>query len=192
MFLLSFLAILLCGCSDYFRVGEDDVFTINSDGNLVSPSGVEYTYLANETELIYLGESEFMGGGAGEVKSSYHLDSAYQIGVFATTNDDNDNLLIRIAPDSEWFSIYRKASLPPFDFSLDNCIRLEFIRGYGFNDEDSVHPTCDGGIVDKAEIEELFKDVKSQQNPEDAGLYELVRNSDGILENCAVCGVCFF
>ena len=114
--------ILLCGCSPT----KEDTFTKNKNGNIVSNSGVEYTHLANEGVLYYLGDLDFIGSIQGEEKTSQHLGLSYHTGMFAIKDADNDNILIRYAPDNEWFSIYRKTSLPSFDFVVDNCIRFEF------------------------------------------------------------------
>ena len=179
--------ILLCGCSPT----KEDTFTKNKNGNIVSNSGVEYTHLANEGTLYYLGELDFVGSIQGEKKTSQHLGLSYQTGMFAIKDADNDNILIRHAPDNEWFSIYRKASLPSFDFAVDNCIRFEFVSGIGNVESDAIHTTCDDGIVVASEIAEFLSDVRSQKDPREAGLYDLIKKPDGMLENCYVYGVIY-
>lgn len=161
---------------------------------MVSNSGVEYTHLANEGILYYLGDLDFIGSIQGEEKTSQHLGLSYQTGMFAIKDADNDNILIRYAPDNEWFSIYRKTSLPSFDSSVDNCVRLEFIAGIENTESDAIHTTCGDGIVDTSEIAEFLSDVRSQKDPREAGLYDLIKKPDGMLENCYVYGVvyCFF
>ncbi len=161
---------------------ESSVFTKAENGNLISPSGVEYAHLANEGFLYYLGELEFVGSVQGEEASSQHLGATYQTGMFAIKNSGNDNILIRISPNSEWFSIYRKASLATFDYSADNCVRFELILlTFPLSD---IHTTCKGGISDKTEIANFLSDVRSQKDPHAAGLYALVTKPDGFLENC--------
>ena len=176
--LIFVFLVLLCGCS------QDNIFTKTENGSLVSQSGVEYTHLANEGILYYLGELEFQGYVKGEEKTSQHLGYSYQTGLFAIKNDESNNILIRCTPNNEWFSIYRKASLPPFDFSVDNCIRLEFVPSIGNIENDVIHTTCGDGIVDTSEIAEFLSNVRSQKDPREAGLYDLVRKPDGRLENC--------
>ena len=206
--LVSALALLLCGCNqtnpakdntefqntepnDSIQSEGNVAFIKNENSNLVSTSGVEYVHLANEGFLYYLGELEFWGSVQGEEQTSQHLIYSYQTGMFNIKNSDNDNILIRREPNNEWFSIYRKSSLPTFDFSTDNCIRLEFVSGMGNIKEDIFHTTCNGGIVDNTEIEKFFFDVRSQDNPRDAGIYELVKKPNGMFENCYVCGVVY-
>ena len=179
--------ILLCGCSPT----KENTFTKNKNGNIVSNSGVEYTHLANEGILYYLGDLDFIGSIQGEEKTSQHLGLSYQTGMFAIKDADNDNILIRYAPDNEWFSIYRKTSLPSFDFSVNNCIRLEFVSGTGNTENDQFHITCCDGIVDTSEIAKFLSDVRSQKNPHEAGLYDLIKKPDGMLENCYVYGVVY-
>ena len=183
--LVFLLVILLCGCS------QDNVFTKKENGNIISDSGVEYAHLANEGVLYYLGDLEFVGSIEGEEKTSRHLGLSYQTGMFAIKDADNDNILIRHAPDNEWFSVYRKTSLPSFVFSVDNCIRLEFVSGIGNTESDVTHTTCGDGIVEASEIAEFLSDVRSQKDPCEAGLYDLIMKPDGMFENCYVYGVVY-
>ena len=195
VFFVSLL--LLCGCfhdsrSDQLHTDvltNDNTFVRTENGNVVSDSGVEYAHLANEGFLYYLGELEFVGSVQGEEKTSQHLGLSFQTGMFAIKDADNDNILIRRAPNNEWFSIYRATSLPSFDFSVDNCVRLEFIHGNTENN--AIHTTCDDGIAEASEIAEFLCDVRSQQDPREAGLYDLVMRQDGMLENCYVYGAVY-
>lgn len=197
--LIFVLLMLLCGCvndrqSDKFHnesTSNDNVFTKAESGNLVNASGVEYAHLANEGILYYLGNLEFQGSIKGEEKTSQHLDYSYQTGLFALKNDETNNILIRHAPDNEWFSIYRNSSLPPFDFSVDNCIRLELVSGVGNTENDAIHTTCGDGVVDTLEIAEFLSDVRSQKDPREAGLYDLVKMLDGMSENCYIFAVIY-
>ena len=183
--LFLILLVFLCGCSD------NNTFIKNEKGNIVSSSGVEYSHLANEGILYYLGELDFVGSIQGEKKTSQHLGLSYQTGMFAINDADNDNILVRYAPDNEWFSIYRKTSLPSFDFVVDNCIRFEFVSGIGNAESDAIHTTCDDGIVEASEIAEFLSDIRSQKDPREAGLYDLIKKPDGMLENCYVYGVIY-
>ena len=179
--------ILLCGCSPT----KENTFTKNKNGNIVSNSGVEYTHLANEGILYYLGDLDFIGSIQGEEKTSQHLGLSYQTGMFAIKDADNDNILIRYAPDNEWFSIYRKTSLPSFDFVVDNCIRFEFVKSTGDIQKDAIHTTCGEGITDKAEIAKFLSEIRTQKDAREAGLYDSVKKPDGMLENCYMYGVIY-
>ena len=161
--LFALLLILLCGCSNGV------VFTQTANGNLVSNLGMEYSHLANEGVLYYFGDLEFIGSVKGEKKISKHLGISYQTGLFAIKNPETDNILIRRVPNNEWFSIYRKSTFPSFDYSVDNCIRLELVLGTGNTENDAIHTTCGDGISNKSEIAEFLTDVRSQKNPKDAG-----------------------
>ena len=197
--LIFVLLILLCGCSHDSQSDQlhtdtltnDNVFIRNENGNIVSDSGVEYAHLANEGFLYYLGDLKFVGSIQGEEKTSQHLGLSYQTGMFAIKGADNDNILIRYAPDNEWFSIYRKTSLSSFDFSVNNCIRLEFASSIGNTESDVIHTTCGDGLVDTSEIAKFLSDIRSQKDPREAGLYDLIKKPDGMLENCYVYGVIY-
>lgn len=179
------LLTLLCGCSD------NSTFKRNKNDNIVSDSGVEYALLANEGILYYLGDLEFVGSVKGEEKTSQHLGLSYQTGMFSIKGADNDNILIRHAPNNEWFAIYRRASLPNFDFSVDSCIRLEFVPGIGDIEEDAVHTSCGDGITDQSEVSTFLSEIRMQKDPREAGLYDLIRKPDGWLENCYVYGMLY-
>lgn len=163
---------------------EDSVFIQLENGNLLSPWGTEYSFLANEGILCTFGNSTFLGGVLGEVKETSHLTLTYQTGLFALSTDPDQNLLIRFKPNSEWMSIYRRADLPPLDYSVDNCVRLEFLPGYHGNNPDDEHMTCGDGITDREEITEFLADIRAQQSPREAGLYDMITKTDGFLENC--------
>ncbi len=138
-----------------------------------------------------MGDLAFVGSVQGEEKTSQHLGLSYQTGMFAIKDADTDNILIRYTPDNEWFAIYRKASLPNFDFSVDNCIRLEFVSGIGYIEEDAVHTTCGDGITDRSEISTFLSEIRMQKDPREAGLYDLIQKPDGMWENCYAYGVIY-
>lgn len=213
--LLTSFVLFVCGCSKSVptkanenstnvinTVSTEDesvVFTQNKDGDLVSPWGVSYTYLASEEGnyltgdggLNYLGELEFVGNVEGEEKNSQHLMDTFKTGMFAIKNDDSKNILIRRIPNSEWSYIYRKSSLPIFDFSVNNCVRLEFTSGYGNSEKGLLHTTCRGGITENQKIKAFIHEVTTQKNPTEAGFYDLVKKSNGMYENCYECGVVY-
>lgn len=192
--LLGVLILTLCGCgqpdpskeSVALTEIENPIITKNESGNVITVSGVEYTFLAMEPDLYYVGELEFIGAVQGEKQSFQHLGYSIQTGVSAIKN--NDNILIRTAPDNEFFSIYRKSTLPAYDFSVDNCIRLEFVPEFRTLGKDAIHATCGSGIADRDEIRAFLSEIRSQKHPREAGFYDLVRKPDGFFENCYFCG----
>lgn len=193
------LLILLCGCSHNSQSDQpytdtpsnDNEFIRDTDGNIVSASGDVYAWLTSEGFLYYLGELEFVGSIQGEEKTSEAMGCSYQTGMFAAKGSDNNNILIRRPPNDEWFHIYRKTSLPSFDFSVDNCIRLELVFENRYWDNDAIHTTCGDGIADASEIAKFLSDIRSQKDPHEAGLYDLVTKPDGMYENCYVYGAIY-
>ena len=183
--LLIALLIAFCGC---LRL-EKTMFTKLENGNLVSASGTEYTCLATEGDLYYLGELHFLGGVKGEAIISSHMSVPYHTGLY--TVNGKDDILIRYAPHNEWFFVYRKSDLPAFDFSADSCIRMEFLPTGKDDASDALHIACNGGISDPSVIAEFLAEIRSQPSPDDAGLYDLVRKPDGMLENCFLYGAIY-
>ncbi len=162
----------------------EDIFTETKNGNIVSNTGTEYTHFAHEGQLYYLGELVFEGSVEGEPKTSEHLCVSYQTGMFSLKHAKNNNVLIRYCPNDEWAHIYRKASLPRFDFTVDNCSRLELVIEIEPFENSAVHATCGDGISKKSKIKKFLFDIRSQKSPKEAGLYDLIRKPDGMLENC--------
>ncbi len=179
------LLIFLCGCSQDKGKADDATFTVLENGNILTPEGVEYSFLANEGVLSFSEyDIEFLGYVQGEAKTSQHLSSTFQTGIFGIKEVKSDipldDILIRRLPDSEWRAIYRKASLPEFDYSVDNCVILQ--RPY----------LLDGSCVtDPEEIAAFLSTVRAQPDPREAGLYELVKKPDGFLENCYLYGAVY-
>lgn len=163
---------------------EEYAFTKGEGMNVVSLSGEEYEFLAMETELSYIdnGELKFEGSIKDEEKTLRHLGLSTPTGLYSINGDKTHNILIRIFPDNEWYGVYRKCSLPPFDFSIDNCSRLELIFDRGDIAVNAKHLTCGRGMTDRAEIAEFLADVRSQKDPKEAGLYDLVRRPEGTLD----------
>ena len=187
--MIAALLVLLCGCSQDKGKADNNTFTVLENGNILSPEGVEYSFLANEGILYYIGDLEFLGSIHGEPEYSKHI-GYYQTGMFAIQNAANDHILIRRSPNSEWFAIYRKASLPEFDYSVDNCQRLSFVPGFVFPDKD-FRDLIKGSITDPTQIASFLSTVRAQPDPRDAGLYELIKKPDGFLENCYLYGIVY-
>ncbi|MBQ6075543.1 MAG: hypothetical protein IJK86_05235 [Lachnospiraceae bacterium] len=175
---------------------EDDsngLFVRSGNGNYISPSGTEYTLLANEPLLYHLGEREFLAGVEGEEPTLKHLSSKIRTGFYALKNDPSHHILVRVAPDSEWLLYYRDVSLPPFDYSRENCSLLVLLKGYLQTVLDSsLMEFSEQGLCDKESIAEFYADILSQKSPEEAGLYDYVRQPDGFWKNCytnsSICG----
>ena len=199
LYLILAVLMLLRGCTQVIPPDQsqtdassgEKTFIRNENGNIVSSSGDEYSLVANEGILYYFGELDFIGSIQGEEKTSQHLGLSYQTGMFKIKDAASDNILIRYAPNNEWFAIYRKASLPDLDIAVDNCIRLEFVSGIGNIEEDAIHTTCGDGIFEKAEIGRFLSEIRAQKDPREAGLYDMIKKPDGMLENCYVYGVVY-
>ena len=185
--LLVLVAMLFCGCSQWIK----EPFEYDKSNHTVNVEGEKYAFLANEAILYYLGELELVGRVQGDEADFTHLGMLIKPGMYRMKDSQTDNVLVRYAPNNEFFALYRKASLPKLDFSLDNCSRIEIVEGHRDLEKDAVHKTCRKGIADKSEIAAFLTDVKAQKSPEEAGLYELVKQPNGLLENCYVSHVIY-
>ena len=175
----------------FHKEGQNS-FTETADGIIVDASGIEYTFLSPEN---WLGLRElpfdnliFEGSIAGEPDTLRHLGLSRPTGMYSIRGDRTFDILIRYRHDSEWYSIYRKSSLPPLDSSSDNLNRLIFVDSYL---SEVFSPILGNIIVDPQEIAEFLSDVRSQKIPQDAGLYDLIRLPNGSLQNCYKCGVIY-
>ena len=170
------------------------LFTSPDPKTVVAPDGTEYRFLANEGILCHVGELEFQGSVEGAAEKPDYPGASSRAGMFAVKGDVEQNILIRVFPDSEWYGIYRKASLPELDVSVDNCSRMVFVslrQLYSAPDEQLFRGN---GITDPEEIRAFLSDLRAQPDPIEAGLYDLITQEDGRLLNCyepgAIC--CFF
>lgn len=189
--------LLLSGCtqtspnnpaiSQASEATEKPMFKHTAPHTITSNTGEEYTFLAMEGQLYYLGELEFVGCIEGEPKISSHLSMDYKTGMYAISSASTNDILIRKAPDNEWFAIYRKSSLEPLDYSIEGCNRIELDKSNKISTS-IAHSTCDGGLSDPNELAAFMSDVLSQKSPRESGLYDLIEKPDGRLENCYLYG----
>ena len=187
---LSLFVLVMCFlCVVCLRHLHSNMFRVIENGNIVSNSGIEYKFLAHEDILFYLGDLEFKGNIRGENKYQ-HLSRTMQTGMYGIKDSDYDNILVRYAPNNEWLQIYRKATLPDFDYSVDNCIRMEFVSTQNLLNENTT-PISLGEISGQEEIAAFLSEVRSQLDAQQANLIYLVKKPDGRLENCYVCGVVY-
>ena len=171
-------------------------FMINDTGTIIAPDSTEYIHLGNEGNIVTFGNCTFVGKIEGEKKLFVNLNYRIETGMYSCEGYPDYEILIRIIPDSQWVAYYRKASLPELDLSPDNCIRFEFIKWedthYGDSyTPDIAHMSCNEGISDNEGIKAFLEDVRSQKSPMEAGLYDLVRNTDGMLQNCYNYGIVY-
>jgi hypothetical protein len=100
-------------------------FIRNEKLHIVSDSGIAYELLAHEEELYYLGELEYIGSVQGE-EGSPSIYGIREPGMYALKAASNDNILIRYAPENEWFFlldiIYPYEMEYPTDIRLGNLV----------------------------------------------------------------------
>ena len=97
--------------------------------------------------------------------------------------NDSQDVLVRYFPDNEVAAIYVKSDLLRTEVAIDNCVRFEFVKGSLSNDEETT--ISNKGIT---ECEKFLNEIIGGQKAEDAGLYDLVKQPDGMLKNCYVYG----
>ncbi|MBE6619391.1 MAG: hypothetical protein E7626_06415 [Ruminococcaceae bacterium] len=183
---ISIIFICLAIIFSFVACNNNVEFTETENKTILSADGTEYTFVGNEGYVGCFGEKEFIGHIKGEKKSFIHIAMRIKTGMYSV-NGSHD-VLIRYLPDNEFASIYVKSELLKTEFSLDNCIRFEFVKYSHYNDEETT--ISEKGIT---ECEQFLSDIKSGQTVEDAGLYDLVRQPNGMLKNCYtygyVCGI---
>ena len=161
-------------------------FTELENKTIVTNDGTEYTFVGFEGRVQCFGGIEFLEPIAEEKETFNHLGLDIKTGLYSVNGCQD--VLVRYLPDNEFYSIYVKSDLLKKEVSLDNCIRFMFVKGFMLNDEEILNTTK--GIT---ECKQFLDDIKSGQSAEDAGLYDLVRQPDGMFRNCYgygyVCGV---
>ena len=156
-------------------------FTETENKTIVTKDGTEYTFVGFEGRVWCFGEWDFIGHVEGEKKSFVHLTNKIKTGMYSV--NDSQDVLVRYFPDNEFSGIYVKSELLKTEIALDNCIRFEFVKGSLFNNEKTT--LSQKGIT---ECEQFLNEIKNGQKAKNAGLYDLVKQPDGTLNNCYVYG----
>lgn len=119
------------------------------------------------------------------------MGEAFQTGFYSVDGDTTGRFLIRRSYNSEWFSIYRKNSLPSFDYAAENCDRLILLLAKDLKWGQPLYIEHEGGISDKTAITAFCREIRTQEEAGEAGLLNLVKKSDGTYENVYVYGAVF-
>lgn len=165
-----------------FTACTDNVkFTETENKTIVSTDGTEYTFVGNESRVWCFGERKFIGHVKGEKKTFVHLTSKIKTGMYSV--NDSQDVLVRYFPDNEFAAMYVKSELLKTEVTLDNCIRFEFVKGL-LSDNTEIS-NSKKGITD---CEVFLNEIKNGQKAKDAGLYDLVKQPDGMLKNYYVYG----
>ena len=170
-------------CNNNVKFTETDVvkFTETENKTIVANDGTEYTFVGFEGRVSCFGEWDFIGHVEGEKKSFIHLTSEIKTGMYSVNG--KQDVLVRYFPDNEFSAIYVKSDLLKTEFTLDNCIRFEFVKGLLFDKDETA--LSKKGIT---ECEQFLNEIKNGQKARDAGLYNLVKQPNGMLKNCYVYG----
>lgn len=161
-------------------------FTKTENKTIVANDGTEYVFVGNEYDVWCFGEWEFIGHIAGEKKTFVHITDEIKTGMYSVNG--SQDVLVRYWPNNEFAAIYVKSDLLKTEISLDHCIRFEFVEYSLFDHAENLNSKK--GIT---ECEQFLNEIKSAQKAEDAGLYDLVKQPDGMLKKCYVYGyVCGF
>lgn len=156
-------------------------FTETENKTIVSADGTEYTFVGVEGRVWSFGEWEFIGHVNGEKKTFVHLANKIKTGMYSVNG--SQDVLVRYFPNDEFAAIYVKSELLKTEITIDNCIRFEFVNGSFLNNKKEAISKI--GIT---ECEQFLSEIKSGQKAEDAGLYDLVKQPDGMFKNCYVYG----
>ena len=155
--------------------------TETENNTIVTTDGTEYTFVGYEGRVWSFGEWEFIGHVKGEKETFVHLTNEIKTGMYSVNG--SQDVLVRYFPDNEFAAIYVKSELLKTEVTLDNCIRFDFVKGLLVNNDETIISKT--GIT---ECEDFLNEIKSGQKAKDAGLYDLVKQPDGMLENCYVYG----
>ena len=166
----------------FFSACANEVkFTETGDKTIVTIDGAEYTFIGYEGRVWCFGEREFIGHVKGEKKNFVHLTNNVKTGMYSV--DGSQDVLVRYIPDNEFAAIYVKSELLKTKVAIDTCVRFDFAKGSLFDRDETIISKT--GIT---ECEDFLNEIQSGQKAKDAGLYDLVKQPNGMLENCYVYG----
>lgn len=177
------LAILICLVIvfSFVACNTNVAFTETENKTIVANDGTEYTFVGFEGRVSCFGGWDFIGHVEGEKKSFVHLFNRIKTGMYSV--DGKQDVLVRYFPDNEFSAIYLKSDLLKAEITLENCIRFGFVKGSLFNKDEAA--LSKKGIT---ECEQFLNEIKNGQTAREAGLYDLVKQPDGMLKNCYVYG----
>ena len=172
------------------RAAREGVFVPLPNRRMIAPDGTEYVRLSMESPFVstFFGSKTFVGRVADDELLPTRW-SPWELGMYSLEGDYNLEILIRVHPRYDNWFFYRKASLPPLDLLVDNCIRFELVRRGA--PRDIAHMSCGMGISDIHEAQAFLSDIRSQPTAREAGLHELVTRPDGRFENLVHYGTVF-
>lgn len=177
VFICVIIVFSFSACKD-----DDNVkFTETENKTIVANDGTKYTFVGFEGRFRCFGEWDFIGHVTGEKKTFVHLTNKIKTGMYSVNGEQD--VLVRYFPDNEFNAIYVKSDLIKTEITLENCIRFEFVKGSIFNNAETT--LSKKGIT---ECEQFLNEIKNGQKAKDAGLYDLVKQPDGMLKNCYVYG----
>ena len=178
IFVILICLALICS----FASCENSVkFSGTENKTILASDGTEYTFVGFEGSVACLGELDFIGHVKGEQKSFTHLTESIQTGMYSVSG--KDDVLVRYFPNNEFAGIYVKSELLETEVALDRCIRFSFVEYSSLYNAKTMIPQK--GIT---ECQQFLDEIKSGQTAEEAGLYDLVRQPDGMLKNSYVYG----
>ena len=180
---VSIIFLCLAIIFSFVACTNDVKFTETENKTIVSTDGTEYTFVDYAGSVWCFGEWDFIGHVEGEKKSFPHLSKTVKIKTGMYSVNGEQDVLVRYFPDNEVAAIYVKSDLLRTEVAIDNCVRFEFVKGSLSNDEETT--ISNKGIT---ECEKFLNEIIGGQKAEDAGLYDLVKQPDGMLKNCYVYG----
>ncbi len=178
---ISAILICLAIVFSFVACNNSVKFTETENKTIVANDGTEYTFVGNEGRVWCFGETEFIGHVAGEKNFFSHLTMIIKTGMYSVNG--SQDVLVRYLPDNEFYSIYVKSDLLKTEVSLDNCIRFEFVKG-----SPSTNTQFSSSQKAITDCEQFLSEIRNGKTAKDAGLYELVKQPDGMLKNCYVYG----
>jgi hypothetical protein len=165
--------------------GENE-YRQNINGNIISPDGVEYVFLASETEYVTFGEYSFISYIKGQPRKLGHGDGNTDAGVYSVYNDPNLTILYRVNYNSEWSDYYIKKDLLKNNLSFENCCSFKFIKTEnGWFDRywpDIYYLTSDVGIYEENIVNNFINDMESKKIL-DENYFSIFKSPPGTLFN---------
>ena len=149
--------------TEYGMPSEKDIIFQKTDkaknGNIEN-NGVVYEYVKNDGKsgIDSFGIDKRIGKIEGDPDISTGSPKCV-IGLYSLKNDENNDILVYITPDAEWFPYYKKSGGPELDFSIKNCERFEYFTMAQLNPTtnapDPKYGISGGGITDTENLGKL-------------------------------------
>jgi len=150
------------------------------NGNIISPNGIKYTFLAYEGKYVIFGERTFISYIRWQPKRLRHMGEI-KTGVYSINNELELTVIYRIKFNSEFYELFIKNELANNNYSFENSNKIKFIdASSSFTDIKILE--LDSVISNENEIKLFMEHIKNNEIYTDNEWLNFRRNPFNVMD----------